>query len=67
MAAVTLQVKAAANAIYSIKTSLSTTVGEAKQALEAQSNTPAANIRLIYSGQVLSNEKTLESYGTTRP
>jgi ubiquilin len=63
MAELTIQVKASSSTTYTIKVPADATVQNAKEAIQSQSNTPAANIRLIYSGQVLANEKTLDSYG----
>jgi len=63
MSEVTLQVKASSTTTYTIKVALTATVQQAKEVIQAQSNIPAANQRLIYSGQVMANDKTLESYG----
>lgn len=63
MAELTLQVKASSTTTYTIKVPATATVLSAKEAIEEQSKIPVANQRLIYSGQVLANEKTLESYG----
>jgi hypothetical protein len=67
MAELTIQVKASSSTTYTIKVPTNATVLDAKEAIQAQSNTPAANLRLIYSGQVLANERTLESYGARLP
>lgn len=63
MAEISLQVKASSTTTYTIKVQATATVQAAKEAIQSQSNIPVANQRLIYSGQVMANERTLESYG----
>lgn len=63
MSAVTLHVKASTSTSYSLSLPLSSTVQNAKEALERVSGVPPSSQRLIYSGQVMANERTLESYG----
>ena len=64
MSELTLHVKASSTTTYDIKVPSSATVQAAKDAIQAVSNIPSANQRLIYSGQVMANDRTLESYGT---
>ena len=45
----------------------SMTVAELKEAVAASSSTPAVEQRLIYRGQVLKDERIIESYGTQLP
>ena len=39
------------------------TIGEMKAAVAEKADVPAENQRLIYKGQVLKDERTVESYG----
>lgn len=49
---------------FSVETQGSMQVSELKDAVTAAADIPAAEQRLIYKGQVLKNERTVESYGT---
>ena len=46
-----------------VETSSAKTIEELKDAVATESSIPAAEQRLIYKGQVLKNERTVESYG----
>lgn len=59
----TIYVKANTETTYTIEVPLTTTVLQMKEEVEKLSGIPAGSQRLIYSGQVLKDEKTLESYG----
>lgn len=58
-------VKASSEQTYTVRTSLGSTVAEMKKEVEKISNIPAESQRLIYAGQVLRDERTLESYCTS--
>ena len=47
----------------SVETSSDKTIAELKDAVSAEASIPAAEQRLIYKGQVLKNERTVDSYG----
>lgn len=47
----------------SVEVEKSTTVAELKEAIGTTASIPAAEQRLIYKGQVLKDERTVESYG----
>lgn len=57
-------VKASSEQTYTVKVALSSTVADMKKEVEKVSNIPAESQRLIYSGQVLRDDRTLESYCT---
>jgi ubiquilin len=59
---VTLNVKAHTEKNYKVETSLNITVAEMKNKIEAVSDIKAELQRLIYSGQVLRDERTLADY-----
>ena len=48
-----------------VETSSAKTIAELKDAVATEANIPAAEQRLIYKGQVLKNERTVESYGNS--
>ena len=47
----------------SVETSSRKTIAELKEAVATEASIPAGEQRLIYKGQVLKNERTVESYG----
>ena len=49
---------------FSVEASLSMTIAELKQQVQAKSQMLPEEQRLIYKGQVLKDERTAESYGT---
>jgi hypothetical protein len=46
---------------------LTKTVLELKEELSPSCNIPASEQRLVWRGQILKDERTLDSYGTWRP
>jgi hypothetical protein len=46
-----------------VSTDNGSTIAELKEAVAAEASIPSAEQRLIYKGQVLKNERTVESYG----
>ncbi len=56
-------VKTSSGAKYDISTQTDITVEEFKKLLEQQSQIPAEQQRLIYSGHVLRNEQKLSDFG----
>lgn len=62
-APVTLHVKASSASSFTVTLPLSSTVAQAKEVIARERGLAAANVRLIYSGKVLDNALTLESYG----
>lgn len=45
----------------------SMTISDLKEAIATAASIPSAEQRVIYKGQVLKNERTVESYGAARP
>lgn len=62
---INIVVKTAAGKQYKLEVAASATVAEVKKQLEPQCEIPADLQRLIYSGHVTDDSKTLESYGTS--
>ena len=52
--------------IFTVSTGDKATIAELKQAIEAKASVPAGEQRVIYKGQVLKDERTIESYGKSR-
>jgi len=52
----------AISTVYTVEIALTSTVQQIKEEIEKQTAIPVADQRLIYSGQVMANERTLESY-----
>lgn len=46
-----------------VSTDNATSIAELKEAIAAEASIPSAEQRLIYKGQVLKDERTVESYG----
>jgi ubiquilin len=46
-----------------VSTDNGTSIAELKEAIAADASIPSTEQRLIYKGQVLKNERTVESYG----
>ncbi len=46
-----------------VETSSAKSIADLKDAVALEASIPAAEQRLIYKGQVLKNERTVESYG----
>ncbi|CAD7702773.1 unnamed protein product [Ostreobium quekettii] len=64
MAEITIVVKPAAGGDkVSVTTGLGATVAELKEEVGKKCGVPAAEQRLIYKGQILRDERTIESYG----
>ncbi|KAF9585071.1 hypothetical protein BGW38_004004, partial [Lunasporangiospora selenospora] len=59
---ITINVKGSNDHKYSISIKVSETVEDLKNKIAEQSETPAARMRLIYSGRVLKDADTLETY-----
>jgi hypothetical protein len=59
-----LTVKTSTGQQYSIEVEPSAKIEEVKQMLAEQSNIPADQQRLIYSGHILKNENSVDSYGS---
>lgn len=62
---INITVKTAAGKQYKLEVSSSATIAEVKKELEPQCEISADLQRLIYSGHVTEDAKTLESYGTS--
>lgn len=60
---ISITVKTAAGKQYSLQVSANDTVEQVKKALEPQCEIAATSQRLIYSGHVLEDAKTLQDYG----
>lgn len=56
--------KCSNGAKFTISCSAKQTVAELKTALEEQAGVPASQMRLIYRGQIMKDEKTLDTYCT---
>lgn len=50
-----------------VETSSEKTIAELKEAVASEASIPAGEQRLIYKGQVLKNERSVESYGEHLP
>lgn len=59
---ITVIVKISSGSQYSIQVSEDATIAELKKLLVPQVQTPEEQQRLIYSGHILANEKTLKDY-----
>jgi len=46
-----------------VSTDNATSIAELKEAIATEASIPSAEQRLIYKGQVLKDERTVESYG----
>lgn len=57
-----LTVKVSATLSYTVELDDTATVRHLKESVQLQMDVPVANQRLVYTGCVLTNEKTLESY-----
>src|SRR5690554_4604027 len=58
-----LNIKSSNGTSFPVQAEEDMTVGDFKKKLEEKSNIPAAQQRLIYSGHVLKDAQTLQSYG----
>ena len=61
---ITITVKTATGKQYTLQVSPNDTIEQVKKALEPQCEMAADMQRLIYSGHVCDNSKTLHDYGT---
>ena len=61
---ITITVKTATGKQYSLQVSPNDTIAQVKKALEPQCEIAADQQRLIYSGHLCDNAKTLQDYGT---
>jgi ubiquilin len=59
---ITVQIKCSNDTKYPISIARSATILELKQALVEPADCPVERQRLIYSGRVLKNEETVQSY-----
>ncbi|KAJ1475606.1 hypothetical protein T484DRAFT_1827731 [Baffinella frigidus] len=64
---VEVNVKCSNGAKFTISCSAKQTVAELKTALEEQAGVPASQMRLIYRGQIMKDEKTLDTYCAAAP
>ena len=63
MSAFTVFLKVTGGEKLSLEVTPKQTIAELKAAVATQCDIPAENQRLIYKGQVLKDEKTIEDYG----
>ena len=63
MSAFTVFLKVTGGEKLSLEVTPKQTIAELKAAVATQCGIPAENQRLIYKGQVLKDEKTIEDYG----
>lgn len=61
---INITVKAVSGQQIKLSVEPSATVEEVKKMIAAQSDFEADRLKLIYSGHIMANERTLESYGT---
>lgn len=64
MTEISITAKTTKGQTYSVTISDESTISDLKKALESPSETPADQQRLIYSGHVLKDDKTIKDYGT---
>lgn len=65
MSKIKVQVKpVAGNEKYSLEVEKENTLLQVKEQLSSQCNIPAVEQRLIFKGQILKDDRTVESYGT---
>jgi ubiquilin len=59
---ISVNIKSSTGATFSVQFENNLTVGEFKQVIAEKSSIPATQQRLIFSGHVLKDERTVESY-----